>query len=531
MLSVEFPRLCRKQPVNDGFKKRRGEIPMRIEWGFLSSLTVLVVTMFTASELRSQTAPAEPADVTSSSANQTPLPSQASFGWSQGPQDGPPSSFGGYPAAQAAWPPAPGLQGGFPGGLPGGFPGGPMMQASFEGGTEMPQPFPGPVPMPLEESHEQYLEAPYPAPFEGLIGDANCPYCGGSGCESCGAGGGGLLGWLVNGMRPYQEGGICAPRWYDITLDAMFLTRDQPSRNINFASDGINGNPVLSTDQLDFQEQLGFRFTGATQVGVGLIAEFTYFGLFNWADQQAVTRPVGDLFSVYSNFGTNPFNGFDQTDRSFSQEITYSTSLDNFELNFRRRWSDPNCRYQGSWLAGVRYIYMVEEFEYNTAGGDDILTPAIEIQGRQETDVHTRNSLTGFQIGADIWTTPTPGITFGGELKGGVFGNYANQQTVVVARTGPPIGQVSFFEEAGINDIAFAGEGRLEAIYRTGPNWTLRAGYTFLYLDGLALAAENFNTAAPPNLAGIGFVPRQAAKNDNGGAFYHGGHFGFEYVW
>ena len=82
-----------------------------------------------------------------------------------------------------------------------------------------------------------------------------------------------------------------------------------------------------------------------------------------------------------------------------------------------------------------------------------------------------------------------------------------------------------------VNDIAFAGEGRIEMIYRTGPNWTIRGGFTFFYLDGIALAAENFGTAAPPNLTAIGVAPRLPARNDNGEAFYHGGHIGLEYVW
>lgn len=514
---------------------------MRIKWGFLNRLAVLTVMAIAAPQVHAQESAAE-SPTPPAAKNQTPLPAQPSMGWGQSsPASG--TRFANQMVAPATWPPpgmAPSGMGmppggmGMPPGMMGGFHGGPMIQASFEGDLQSPQPFPGPVPTPMAmEGPDEYMEAPYPAPFDGIIGDPGCPYCSGAGCESCGvgSGAGGLIGWVLNGMAPYREGGICAPRWYDITLDAMFLSRDDTGRRVPIASEGINGNIVLSTDDLGFQEEVGFRFTGATQVSVGLIAEFTYFGLFNWADQAREERAVGDLFSVYTDFGTNPFNGTDQTDFSTFQEITYSSRIDNFELNFRRRWSAPNCTYQGSWLAGVRYIYLLEDFEYNSSGGDDLATPAVELGGRQETDVSTRNSMTGFQIGADLWTPIVPGITVGGEVKAGVFGNYANQQTQVLTVAPIPVGETRLFEEASINDIAFAGEARLEAIYRTGPNWTLRAGYTFFVLDGVALASENLNQAAPPNLTGVGVIPRQAAKNDNGSAFYHGGHFGLEYVW
>lgn len=35
------------------------------------------------------------------------------------------------------------------------------------------------------------------------------------------------------------------------------------------------------------------------------------------------------------------------------------------------------------------------------------------------------------------------------------------------------------------------------ATYRINYHWTFRAGYEFLFVDGVALATENFNATAP----------------------------------
>jgi len=63
-------------------------------------------------------------------------------------------------------------------------------------------------------------------------------------------------------------------------------------------------------------------------------------------------------------------------------------------------------------------------------------------------------------------------------------------------------------------------------LYRTSPNWTLRAGYSLLYIDGIALAAENFNSSNP---FGVARTVREV--DDNGIALYHGGFIGFEWMW
>ena len=77
----------------------------------------------------------------------------------------------------------------------------------------------------------------------------------------------------------------------------------------------------------------------AIQTGVGSNVEARYFGLNNW-DTSATFSTVASgnptLYSIFSNFGQSPANGFDDTDRSFIHSISYNSEMHNGEVNFRR---------------------------------------------------------------------------------------------------------------------------------------------------------------------------------------------------
>ncbi len=388
-------------------------------------------------------------------------------------------------------------------------------------------------------SHPQML----PPGIGGIAGPAGQPGgqtfcgCGGVGCSNCGLGGGygaghggGFLAGLLSRFLPYAEGGQCAPRWYDVTMDAMYLAREETSRRIDFTADGPGPDPniIMSTDDLEFDEKIGVRMNAAIQVLATATAEFTYFGLFSWSDTDNRMDLNGGLFSPMSQFATFPPGGFPQTDNAIFHSISYSSSLDNFEMNFRRRWTAPNCRVQASFLMGVRYLYLLEDFQYFTQGRDDIDPDptVVEPGGTMDYNIRARNSLTGFQLGADLWSTIIPGVKFGGELKAGAYGNYANQTTVIDV-TEP---NNTYNESVGMNDIAVITDANLMAIWRVNPNWTLRAGYSLIYIDGVALAPEQFNST-PPNVIFPGPIARTPGSNDNGSAFYHGGFAGLEWQW
>jgi hypothetical protein len=408
------------------------------------------------------------------------------------------------------------MYGGGPGGPMGGMPGGPMggMQGGPMGGG-MPG---GP--------------------------DGGCPYCGGQGCEACGAGGAGgrhghhggglwpngLLGDVLGLVAPYPDGGCGAVRWYDVAVDYMMLKRDDTGRNVIFTRQGLGpAAPVaLQSNDLDFGSyKPGFRISAALQIGPANSAEFTYFGQFNYNSHARATSANGDLFSVLSNFGTVPPPiGFAETDLSDFQQINYSSQFDSFEINWRNRWVAPNCRYQGSWTLGVRHFILDEKLRYATSSSaNGTLTGAGFIPAQARFDTDTTNNLTGLQLGSDLWICLLPGMRVGGELQAGVYGNHMNINTTAGSNLVPDV----FRERLTTNDVSFIGQANLLATYRLNYQWSLRAGYQFLFVDGVALAAENFNTA-PPQLF-FQASNRTPYINDNGNVFYHGWSVGAEFMW
>ena len=107
-----------------------------------------------------------------------------------------------------------------------------------------------------------------------------------------------------------------------------------------------------------------------------------------------------------------------------------------------------------------------------------------------------------------------------------MYGNHIAVENTIAVNTGArPSLKIS-----STNDVAFLGQADLLMTYRLNYSWTLRGGYQFLYVDGVALAAENFNPVAADLCSAAGVV-RTPTINDNGGVFYHGWTFGAEFMW
>ncbi|WP_425617918.1 hypothetical protein NA78x_001608 [Anatilimnocola sp. NA78] len=426
----------------------------------------------------------------------------------QGAQAQGPMGPGGPPPGMMMGPGGPGMMGGAPPGMydpdsmggqgimgPGGPPGG-MMGPGGMGPGGM-----GPGGMGMGPSGD-------------MMG---CPPDGG-GYGGGGHGHNGLLGDVLGILAPYGDGGCAAPRWFDFDVGIINLKREGAGVNRPFTSLGVAGPVVLQTDDLDFDDSTSFKFSAMMQCGAGSNLEFTYYGLFGWDASARATGP-GTLRSVYSQFGQDPgANGFLETDLSNVQRLDYTSTFDNFEVNFRQRWQSPHCRYQGSWLYGLRYFKLDEDFDYRT----------LAVANSSRTNVNTNNSLTGLQVGGDVWICLIPGLKLGGEGKFGVFGNHQNIDTRLNLN-GNPV--AAFEEELNVGDVAFIGDLAAYATYRINYNWNLKVGYQALYVEGVALASDNFNPVPPDIFLANGSQTRVPTAQRNGNVFYHGFNASLEYLW
>jgi hypothetical protein len=362
---------------------------------------------------------------------------------------------------------------------------------------------------------------------------------GGEGCAdgSCGPGGCGPFGRLFGGcgthchprlakwlrcLLPFDDGGCCAPHWFDVHAEYMHLRREDVSRRVDFYSDTVLGPIVLSTDNLEFQPADGFRVTLTKQLGPGSNLELGYFGQNNFTSSAAVTSPNNQLFSAFSGFGVFPNAGlgFTETDQASFASIAYSSQINNLELNYRQRWQCYGCKVQGSWLTGARFFQLDEDFQLNSIS---TLNSA-----QAQYNVGTYNGLFGGQGGGDIWICVIPGLSIGMEGKAGLYMNHSQQSTIITGTT-----LLTPFEEkvTDTNDVAFIGETAFMATWRLSQSWTLRGGYNIIYIDGVALAPENFNPTPPFLVPAFTNPPRQAALVNDGNVLLHGCTIGFEYMW
>jgi len=197
--------------------------------------------------------------------------------------------------------------------------------------------------------------------------------------------------------------------------------------------------------------------------------------------------------------------------------VTASSSFHSGEVNYRRRTVGPYCRFQGSWLAGLRYLRVDDGFSF-AANADPIITPNFLI-----LETATKNDLFGPQIGGDLWWNAYPGINLGIEVKGSWMNNdvrrfsSARSQILNPARTAA----------SNTSESTVMGEMTLALVYRFSHSWSLRTSY---YLMGVDEIAGGLESASANTLLQTPQVP-----DENVFTFdtltVQGVTFGAEYIW
>lgn len=337
-----------------------------------------------------------------------------------------------------------------------------------------------------------------------------------------------VLGFLA----PYSETGCCAPHWFDVHAEAVFLRRDDdaPFRELVRSGSPL-GPAVMTTSDLDFDTlEASLRVTGTWQTGPGSNLELTYFGLNDYSKRREAFSPNNLLFAAFDNFGLDesgipdPEAFIAQFHRATFQQVQLDTDFDSLELNYRRRWRGHKCLVQGSWLIGVRYFELKDTMQFYSLAERDMDPPPGEIDSGGEAlyTLRTRNYITGAQLGGDVWVCLVPGLRIGLDAKAGVYGNNVKANTSLVSDD-PFDDFGGFFPEALGNDkVTFIGELGFLLTYQLTHNFTFRGGYQMMWVEGVATALDNFN----PTIAG-----RIPFLSDGGSLFYDGFTVGAEYMW
>jgi hypothetical protein len=272
----------------------------------------------------------------------------------------------------------------------------------------------------------------------------------------------------------------------------LFLNRSDPDSGI-LATNTVNPVPPqnLNLDDLDFGTQTGFDVAITRSLGQCSGIQLRYFGVDDWDDSQTVVTTPTNLLRF--NFAPPEF-----PDAGDAITSTYSSTLHNAEANLTRQVCD--------WLnvlAGFRYV------ELNEQGLTELVNPAVPYRYAVRTD----NRLYGGQLGADAMLWCRDRYTLGLNGRAGVYGNHSRHRAVTDTGVARLISSGAQSRTSFIGELALIGTGRLTE------RVNVRGGYRLLWIDGVALAEDQFAVSDFNN--GVGY-------DGSGDVFYHGAFVGLE---
>jgi len=316
-------------------------------------------------------------------------------------------------------------------------------------------------------------------------------------------------------------GPVYAPNWY-VNADILTLFRDQTG-DVAFASRGIGaGNVILSTREFQTDLESGMRLLIGSQLTESYSVEGLYFGLNHGRDQAAVRNSTmnaiggtGILFSPFTGFGTLPVAGLDFNNFA---SISFSSELHNAEINFRRRMVLPPGRLFGSVLLGARFLQVDEGFGYFTVADRPLPGGATN-----RVDVNTDNDLYGLQLGTQLNYRVHPQWWLNFEIKGALCQNGGEQATTYTnVDAAGTITQFNGFRAR--HNTALIGDVDLSTGWQVTDLLAMRLGYKALWVDGVAIASENFEDDI--NILRLG-----PAEINRGSLIFHGPYAGVVATW
>jgi hypothetical protein len=274
-------------------------------------------------------------------------------------------------------------------------------------------------------------------------------------------------------------------------FDTLFLQRDNASTATPFIVDGDTGAPVINADELRVAVAPGIRTFygkhGCDRVGW----ELGYVGVYGMFAEQAATGS-GNL-EIAPNLSSQ-IAGF--TNGSLAR-VSYGSVLNSGEANLlltstfkhhprRSAYAAEWIRHEATidWLAGFRWAGLEENAAILVAA-----TPAGG--GATQYGVRTSSNLYGAQLGVrgrmewQRWALE-------GWMKAAVAGAALSQSQ------NPLIDGISGFQYRPARGAAGSDVGGIfdlsaTVTRRLNDTWGLRAGYSMLWLTGVALAPDQFD--------------------------------------
>lgn len=325
-----------------------------------------------------------------------------------------------------------------------------------------------------------------------------------------------------------------------------FLFRDTSNRDHNFEMVVFGG--------AEWNEQLGAE-AQLTDPFEGLVTPENLFrdpitnavlGIEPARDQRGLHVPQSLDGSGPSRIDFIP--SYVSFDRSRAMQTEYSSDFHSWEWNYnvaqRMRRDRMEMSPAGQWvrraqpgfswdyLAGLRYFDVGERFDWDAQGvtleartsqsSIDLVTDSMPVSNTTGAmNIRSTNNLFGFQLGGGL-TYETDRWNLSLHTKHGFYVNDARAKTNLTF-TDPDDASVAlnnFARDLHVNGVSYLTQCGVTARYHLRPNLSLRVGWEFMYVTGLALA---------PNQ--IDFNPAVNQLHITGDAFYSGVTAGTEFYW
>lgn len=291
--------------------------------------------------------------------------------------------------------------------------------------------------------------------------------------------------------------------WYG-SAEALWLQLDRGANgNTPVILNSVSNATLLGTNDLSYSMEAGPRLILGRRVGEAAAVELVYFGLNDWDASRTVVgdndlRIPGDLALATLDF----FNADELT-------ASQSATIDNVEVNLWRRGNESPLEL----MAGFRYLNLDERFQINATDSDT---------GASRYSVDTRNDLFGGQIGGRFRSSLDRQGRFGLEAiaKAGVFGNAVGMNQFVSDSNNAFVVRNT---DIAAGRTAFVGDVGLAALLRVTDSLTARIGYTLIWVEGVARAANQLDFTDTTS-SGTALAYGQ-------GAFLQGVSLGLEVAW
>ncbi|MEC7501987.1 MAG: hypothetical protein VX970_09675 [Planctomycetota bacterium] len=252
----------------------------------------------------------------------------------------------------------------------------------------------------------------------------------------------------------------------------------------------------------------GTRISASADLFYSFDLEFAWLGNISWVASKTnqfnwnlVNGGQGHLYSSASQFLPNSAVQIN----TGGNWTNLRSNLNAFELNTRFRWVGATSPVTGAWILGARYVNFDDRVWVNrTAGADLSGTNATSTVQLAYANTRAINHLMGFQGGGEFFWAVCRGVMLGGNLKGGIYGNHAVNESEIVAipQSGFPTGASQSYKYSK-NSAAFFGEANLMVNAHLGANWYIRGGYTGIFLtgvsSGVAAVQSDFQTVSTNN--------------------------------